>query len=152
MTLLHRRAGMTGQTTPPAGEVDDRAAVYQAWAWPVIQRGELLQLSLEADVSAIAIPTSLSAGVTRILTDRHCAPAVLAHPFAPEHHLVLAGERFGARLPWSCGAYQVAGPLMLPPTMTIDGPVTWVTPPSGESLQLCREIDVFGALRSAAQQ
>lgn len=152
MTLLHRRSGATGHTTPPDGEAAERAAFYQAWGWPVIHRGELLQLSLERDASAVAIPMSLSAGVTRILTERHCAPAVLAHPFAPEHHLVLAGERFGAPLPWSCGAYQVAGPLMLPPTMTIDGPVTWVHPPSSDSLQLCREIDVFGALRSAAQQ
>jgi hypothetical protein len=30
-------------------------------------------------------------------------------------------------------------------------PINWVQPPSKESLQLRREIDVFGALRSIVQ-
>jgi hypothetical protein len=146
MTLLHRRAGGTGETTRTDAAV--AGAAYHAWGWPVMQRGDLIQLSLDGDAGAVAIPIPLSAAVTQLLTTRRCNPAVLAHPYAPEHHIVLTGEGFGAPLPWPSGAYQVAGPLMLPPTMTIDGPVIWERPPDRDSLQSCREIDVFGALRS----
>jgi len=83
-----------------------------------------------------------------VLTARHCAPAVLAHPYAPEHHMVLTGEKFGAALPWPSGVYELSGSVMLPPTITIGGPITWVQPPSKDSLRLSREIDVFGALRT----
>ena len=62
--------------------------------------------------------------------------------------MVLTGERFGATLPWPSGVYQVTSAVMLPPTMTICGPITWVWPPSKDSLRLSREIDVFGALRT----
>ena len=124
----------------------DRA--YSAWGWPVTQEPGLIQLNLDCDVSAIAIPTPLSAEVARVLTARHCAPAVLAHPYAPEHHMVLTSEKFGAALPWPSGVYQVSGSVMLPPTMTFCGPITWVQPPSKDSLRLSREIDVFGALRA----
>lgn len=122
-------------------------SAYQQWGWPVAQHGDQIQLSPNCDASAVAIPISLSPDVTQVLTDRHCAPAVLADPHAPEHHLVLTGERFGAALPWPSGVYQVTGAL-LPPTMTSCGPITWVQPPSKDSLGLCREIDVFGALRT----
>ena len=121
---------------------------YRAWGWPVTQHRDLIHLRLDCAASAIAIPIPLSAEVTQVLTDRHCAPAVLAHPYAPEHHMVLTGERFGATLPWPSGVYQVTSAVMLPPTMTICGPITWVWPPSKDSLRLSREIDVFGALRT----
>ncbi|HEX8933545.1 MAG TPA: hypothetical protein VF788_05015, partial [Pseudonocardiaceae bacterium] len=94
------------------------------------------------------IPIPLSVEVTQVLTARHCAPAVLAHPYAPEHHMVLTGEKFGAALPWPSGVYELSGSVMLPPTITIGGPITWVQPPSKDSLRLSREIDVFGALRT----
>jgi hypothetical protein len=126
--------------------------LYSAWGWPVTQQRDLIQLSLDCDASAIAIPISLSLEVTRVLTARHCAPAVLAHPYAPEHHMVLTGEKFGAALPWPSDVYQVNGSVMLPPTMTVGGPITWVQPPSKDSLRLSREIDVFGALRTVAYQ
>jgi hypothetical protein len=142
-----------GTATTPEASFDDAAgfpsgATYQAWAWPVTQHRDLVQLRLDGDASAIAIPVPLSAAVTQVLTDRHCAPAVLAHPYAPEHHMVLAGERFGAALPWPSGVYQVTGAVMLPPTMTICGPITWIQSPNKDSLRLSREIDVFGALRT----
>lgn len=122
--------------------------LYSGWGWPVTQQRDLIQLSLDRDASAIAIPLPLSVEVTRVLTARHCAPAVLAHPYAPEHQMVLTGEKFGAALPWPPGVYQVSGSVMLPPTMTVGGPITWVQPPSKDSLRLAREIDVFGALRT----
>lgn len=142
-----------GTATPTEVSSDDaagfpRGAPYQAWDWPVTQHRDLVQLRLDGDASAIAIPVPLSAAVTQVLTDRHCAPAVLAHPCAPEHHMVLAGERFGAALPWPSGVYQVTGTVMLPPTITICGPITWMQPPNKDSLRLSREIDVFGALRT----
>lgn len=144
---------IAGTTTSVEARSDEAAgspsgATYQAWDWPVTQYRDLIQLRLDGDASAIAIPIPLSAGVTQVLTARHCAPAVLAHPYAPEHHMVLAGERFGATLPWPSGVYQVTGAVMLPPTMTICGPITWVQPPNKDSLRLSREIDVFGALRT----
>jgi hypothetical protein len=165
MCLMNQAATMTSDGMTPDGmpasdmpaggqsllaDVDGASGLtYHAWGWPVTQRGDLLQLRLDCDTSAIAIPIPLSAEVTQVLTDRHCAPAVLAHPYTPEHHMVLTGERFGATLPWPSGVYQVTGAIMLPPTMTICGPITWVRPPGKDSLRLSREIDVFGALRTA---
>lgn len=125
--------------------------LYSGWGWPVTQQRDLIQLSLDCDASAIAIPIPLSVEVTQVLTARHCAPAVLAHPYAPEHHMVLTGEKFGAALPWPSGVYEVSGSVMLPPTITIGGPITWVQPPSKDSLRLSREIDVFGALRTVVR-
>jgi hypothetical protein len=166
--LIRYRPGVAGQTAravhqgsatapvvePPAGSPDSEGtglingAVYQAWDWPVIQHRDQIWLSLDCGVSAIEVPMLLSAEVTQILTERHCAPAVLAHPYAPEHHLILAGERFGVALPWPPSVQQLTGALMLPPTMTPRGPITWVQPPRQDSLHLSREIDVFGALRT----
>lgn len=122
---------------------------YQAWGWPVTDHRGQIRLSLQGDASAIAIPIPLSAHVSRILAARHCAPAVLADPYGPEHHIVLTGERYGVTLPWPSNVYQVTGAVLLPPTMTARGPITWVQSPSKDSLRLSREIDVFSALRTA---
>lgn len=151
--LMNRAAVMTADPESPVAEIEDAAGfpdvpAYQAWGWPVRQYRGVVQLRLDCDASAIAIPTPLSVQVTHVLLDRLCAPAVLAHPDAPDHHMVLAGEPFGTTLPWPSGVYQVTGAVMLPPTMTIHGPITWVQPPSKESLRLSREIDIFGALRT----
>jgi hypothetical protein len=87
-----------------------------------------IRLSLHYNASAIAIPILLSPEVTQLLTTRHCAPAVLAHPYAPDHRLVLTGERFWAPLPWPPSVHQITDALMLPPTMTPRGPITWIQP------------------------
>jgi hypothetical protein len=152
--VLHQVRATAPVVEPPVGSPNTQGTglihgvVYQAWGWPVIQQRDQIRLNLDCDVSAIKIPILLSTEVTQILTKRHCAPAVLAHPYAPEHHLILTGERFGAALPWPPSVQQITGVLMLPPTMTPRGPITWVQPPRQDSLHLSREIDVFGALRT----
>ena len=123
-------------------------AAYQAWGWPVSAHRGLIQLRLDCEASAIAIPIPLSAEVTQVLIARHCAPAILAHPYAPEHHVFLTGERFGTPLPWPPDVHEVTGAVMLPPTKTLCGLITWIQPPTKDSLRLSREIDVFGALRT----
>jgi hypothetical protein len=72
---------------------------YQTWGWPVAQHRDQVILNLHRDASAIAIPILVSAEVTRLLIARQCAPAVLAHPYAPEHHIVLTGKDMGSRCP-----------------------------------------------------
>jgi hypothetical protein len=106
-------------------------------------------LSLHRDVSARAIPVPLATKVTETLNRRRCAPPVLAHPYAPDHRIVLTGERYGVPLPWPHQVHQISGVLLLPPTVTPRGPITWIRLPQEDSLQLCREIDLFGALRTA---
>ena len=140
-------------STYPTGSCDSGAgqvglASYEAWGWPVTQHCAQIRLSLDRETSAIAIPIPLSSELIQFLAARHCAPAVLAHPDLPEHHIVLAGESYGVALPWPPGAYQVTGVLMLPPTVTPRGPITWIQPPNQDSLRSSREIDVFGALRA----
>lgn len=151
--LLNQTTASTADAESSVAGLGDAAdfldgQIYQAWGWPVGQHRGLTQLRLGCEALAIAIPIPLSAEVTQVLIDRLCEPAVLAYPHAPDHHLVLTGERFGTTLPWPSGVYQVTGDVMLPPTMTIYGPVTWVKAPSKDSLRLSREIDVFGALRT----
>ncbi|MDQ2790952.1 MAG: hypothetical protein M3Y73_15050 [Actinomycetota bacterium] len=133
-----------------SGQLD--LATYQAWGWPVTQQCDQIRLSLECEAAAIAIPIPLSTELIRILAARHCASPVLAHPDVPEHHIMLAGERYGVTLPWPPGAHQVAGALMLPPTMTPRGPITWIQPPNEDSLRSSREIDIFGVLRSVVHR
>jgi hypothetical protein len=122
---------------------------YQDWGWPVILHRDQVRLRLHRDVSALAIPIPLGTQVTQILTQQRCAPPVLAHPCTPEHHILLTGERYGVTLPWLPQVHQVTGVLALPPTVTPRGPITWTQPPEENSLRLCREIDLFGAVRTA---
>lgn len=50
----------------------------------------------------------------------------------------------------SCGDIElVTGTLLLPPTVTTRGPITWTQLPEPDALRLCREIDVLAALRTA---
>ncbi len=97
---------------------------------------------------ALIIPTDLALDVTRILTDRRCSPAVLAHPYLPHHQIVLGGEPYGVPLPLPPGVHRATGMLPLPPTRTPRGPLTWMHPPEPNALHLCREIDIFGALHT----
>jgi hypothetical protein len=150
-------AGTPAAGQPPVGgpESADAAGLaaggiaYQEWGWPVTLHRDQVRLSLCRDVSALAIPVPLGTEVTEILTQRRCAPPALVHPDAPDHHIILAGERYGITLPWPPQVHRVTGVLLLPPTVTPRGPITWTRPPQPDSLRLCREIDVFAALRTA---
>jgi hypothetical protein len=155
MCILNHVTATAAAMVPPVDSPDSEDAglingvAYQAWAWPVTQHRDQIRLSLDCDVSAIAIPIPLSTEVIQLLTARRCDPAVLAHPYTPEHHLILTGERFGVPLPWPPSVHQITGTLtLLPPTMTPHGPITWRRPPHQDSLHLSREIDVFAALRA----
>jgi hypothetical protein len=142
---------------PPAGSPGSADAAglaaggarYQEWGWPVTRHRDQVRLNLHRDVSAQAIPVPLCTEITEILTQRRCTPAVLAHPYTPDHHIMLTGERYGVTLPWPAQVHRVTGALLLPPTVTSRGPITWIQPPQENSLRLCREIDLFGALRTA---
>jgi hypothetical protein len=151
--LLHITATAPAVVAPVDSPDSDDAGLineltYQAWAWPVTHHQGQLWLRLDCDISAIAIPLPLSTEVIELLTARHCDPAVLAHPDTPEHHLILTGEKFPTPLPWPPGVHQITGTLLLPPTTTPHGPITWIRPPHQDSLHLSREIDVFAALRA----
>ncbi|MGH3846550.1 MAG: hypothetical protein ACRDS0_34810, partial [Pseudonocardiaceae bacterium] len=91
----------------------------------------------------------LAEQVTAILNQRRCPPLVLVHPDTPERRVLLAGEPYGVGLPWPSEVRRVGGTVSLPPTKTARGPVSWVYPPEADALRLCREVDVFGALRTA---
>jgi hypothetical protein len=124
-------------------------ATYQAWGWPVTCHRHQVWLSLTNDTVALVVPVQLAAKVSAILAVLRCPPLVLVHPEAPEYRTVLAGERYGVALPWPPGMYRATGVLLLPPTVTPHGPVTWVHPPQPDALRVCREVDVFAALRTA---
>lgn len=137
--------------TTPTGAVARLAAVadYRSWGWPVTLRGDQIRLSLTIDPIAVLIPVPLAGQVIRILTTRRCPPAVLVDPDAPDHQVLLAGEPYGVALPWPPCVHRITGSVLLPPSTTSRGPVTWVHRPERESLQLCREIDLLAALRTA---
>jgi hypothetical protein len=136
-------------TAGVAGLATGGASCYRDWGWPVTLHRDQVQLSLHHDVSALAIPVQLCTAVMEVLTRRRCVPPVLAHPDMPEYRIVLTGERYGVRLPWSAGVRRITGVLLLPPSVTPLGPITWARSPGVDSLRLCREIDLFGALRTA---
>ncbi|MCA1702856.1 MAG: hypothetical protein LC808_06125 [Actinobacteria bacterium] len=144
----------TSASIPPADAHSDvrplQAAVgYRAWDWPVTLRGEHVWLTLEPDTAALMIPVPLVTQMSTILRQRHCPPLVLSHPEVPGHRVVLAGEPYDVGLPWPPMVQRIGGVFPLPPTVTCAGPVIWVHPPVADALRLCREVDVFAALRSA---
>jgi hypothetical protein len=73
---------------------------YQQWGWPVTLHRDQVRLQLDGTVSAWMVPARRCAGVIPVLIQRRCAPPVLAHPYAPEHCIVLTGEKYEPRLPW----------------------------------------------------
>jgi hypothetical protein len=127
------------------------AVCYRAWHWPVVLRGDRVWLDLgpDTDTVALIIPMLLAAQVTEILHQRRCRPLALVNPDTSERRVLLAGQPYGVGLPWPIGVHRATGALPLPPTMTARGPITWMYPPEANALQLCREIDVFAALRTA---
>lgn len=145
----------TPRTTDPSEVIssDTRplaAAVgYRVWGWPVVLRGDQVWLNLEPDTVALSIPIPLAERVIAILNQRRCPPLVLVSPDTPELRVLLAGERYGVALPWPPGVCRSTGTVPLPPTMTPRGLVTWMHPPEQDALALCREVDVFAALRTA---
>lgn len=143
--------GSTLATAPPADDTRPLAAAvgYRVWGWPVVLRGDQVWLKLEPDMVALVTPVLLTEQVTAILSQRRCAPLVLVHPDVPGHRVLLAGERYGVALPWPPGVHRTTDTFPLPPTMTLRGPITWAYAPEADALCLCREIDVFGALRTA---
>ncbi|MGH3885134.1 MAG: hypothetical protein ACRDSZ_00965 [Pseudonocardiaceae bacterium] len=132
-------------------DTDPLAAMagYRAWGWPVILRRDQIRLNLDGDTLALIIPVLLATEVTAILATRRCPVPVLAHPYAPEHRILLVAERFGVTLPWPPGVQQVTGTLLLPPTVTPRGPITWIQLPEPDALPLCGEIDILTALHTA---
>ncbi len=130
------------------------AASYREWGWPVTIFGDQVLLAVGADAVALVLPAGLADAVTPILAARDRAAPVLARPGAPEHRILLAGEPFGAPLPWPAGVRPIAGAVPLPPSLTPLGPIRWYEPPQDAALRASREIDVFGAvnttLRAAA--
>ncbi|MBV9142782.1 MAG: hypothetical protein JO115_18025 [Pseudonocardiales bacterium] len=123
------------------------ATTYQGWGWPVTQHRKQVRLHLDRDVSALEIPIMLCAAVTQLRTARRCVPPVLIYPYMPEHHILLTGQRYGV-LPWPDDVHQIVGALLLPPSVTPRGPVSWLHSPRQESLQLCREVDAYAAFRT----
>ncbi|MGH3883986.1 MAG: hypothetical protein ACRDRY_10030 [Pseudonocardiaceae bacterium] len=170
VVLIRYRPGRTGETAravhlvplPVGGETGAASALcgallrpaaaasYQGWGWPVTLRRDQIWLALDHDVVALVVPALLAVDVAAILSTRRCSPLVLAHPYAPEHRVLLAGERYGVALPWPLGVCRITGNVLLPPTLTARGPVTWVHPPRPDALRLSREIDLIAALRTAA--
>lgn len=124
---------------------------YRYLGWPVALHAGEISLDLELDVDAVAllIPTPLITTVTDTLIRRRCPPPVLAHPALPTHRAIVAGERYGVPLAWPPDVHRITTSLLLPPTITAHGPLFWIRPPAPHALQLCREIDVFIALRTA---
>lgn len=114
------------------------ALAYRELGWPVRVRDEQvsLNLDLDLDVVAVVIPGVLAGRVAEILTGRRCPPVVLAHPALAGYRVFLAGERFGVPLGWPTGVHRVTGTVLLPPTVTVHGPVGWVRPPPAARLAM----------------
>ncbi|MEO7195168.1 MAG: hypothetical protein ABIZ05_10145 [Pseudonocardiaceae bacterium] len=157
-TVNHRGAGCAPEAPTAAVRVERinrgtgplaAAGCYRAWGWPVTPRGHQVWLDLEPDTVAVTIPAPLALHATTILTQWGCPPpALIVHPDAPEHRIVLAAERHNTAPPYPRSVHRTTGALPLPPTTTPRGRLTWVYPPQAGPLRLCREFEVFAALRT----
>lgn len=139
-------------TAPPQDDPEPglRAAVteYRSWNWPFTLRGDQIWLRLDAQAVALIIPAALATDVTAILTTRRCPAPVLVHPHIPSHRIILGSEPYGVPLPWPPRVQKAIGSLLLPPTSTSRGSVSWTQRPNAHALSLCREIDIFSALHT----
>jgi hypothetical protein len=147
-TPPHAAAPAPGLDAGPA----EAAAVYGGWSWPVTLHRDQVRLTLGSAAVALMVPAALANRVAVIRTARRCPSAMLTHPYAPGHRVLLAGEPYPMPLPWPPEVRRVAPNLLLPPTMTPRGPLTWARPPDPTALALCREIDVLAALRTALDE
>ncbi|MGH4019359.1 MAG: hypothetical protein ACRDT0_09015 [Pseudonocardiaceae bacterium] len=152
-STLEPPVALPGESLPEVTGVPSEpgaaAGCYRAWGWPVTTRRDQVLLALDHHAVALLIPTALASQVQTMLVARQCPAPVLAHPDAPGHRVFLAGEPFGAELPWPPGVQPVGGSLSLPPTVTPRGPVCWVHLPQAHVLTTCREIDLCSAVCTA---
>jgi hypothetical protein len=153
MCVVHRVAGSPPPDPPaPAGQITPgmppatAAATYRHWGWPATQRGNQVHLTLGRRAVALLVPVSLAAEAAALLAARRCPPAVLAHPDAPEHRVLLAGQPFGVPLNWPQDVHRITASVLLPPSTTPHGPVSWVHSPHPQALTLTREIDLAATL------
>lgn len=137
-----------GPDTAPA----EAAAIYQGWGWPVTLRRDQVWLALGSAGVALMLPEVPARRVATLLTERRCPPATLTHPYSSGHRILLAGEPYPVALPWPPEVNRLTTALLLPPTMTPRGPLTWVCPPGATALRQCREVDVLAALRAIGNE
>lgn len=123
--------------------------IYRQWGWPVSLGAEQVWLSLSGIAVALLVPAPLASRVLLILAQRHCSPLVLAHPATPDHWVLLGAEPFPVALGWPPGVHRISTRVLLPPSMTPYGVLTWVHPPQPDALRLTREIDILAAIRTA---
>jgi hypothetical protein len=85
-------------------------------------------LSRKPDTVALVIPALLAAEVSAILS-RRCPPPVVVYPEAPSAGSCSQGSAMGWRGLGHPGVHRVTGVVLLSPTVTPCGPVSWVNPP-----------------------
>jgi hypothetical protein len=148
--IFHLLAASLGTITTAAEPTGIASAyrTYQAWGWPVGLREDQVRLDAQSDMIGLIIPIRLAIQVAATLSAQRSSPPVVVHPAAPGHRLLVCSEPFAVALPWPPAILRVDPPLLLPPTPTPCGPLTWDAPPQPGELRLCREIDAFGALRT----
>ncbi|MGH3871841.1 MAG: hypothetical protein ACRDSR_10075 [Pseudonocardiaceae bacterium] len=122
---------------------------YSALGWPVHLRGDHVVLPLRHDTAAHVVPVELVETIMPILTSLDRPVAVLLHPDAPGNGIVITGEPYGVPLPWPDTVQTVSGMLVLPPSETPHGPVSWWYQAPAHALGTYREIDIFAAVRKA---
>lgn len=134
---------------PTADHCLEGVAEFRRLGWPVSTLDDRVLLTLGSAASALELPVDLAEQTQAILAARHCPAAVLMHADTPEQRIFIAGEPYGTPLPWPATVQVVSGTLPLPPCMTPQGEVTWHYLPNNHILRMCREIDIFAAVRTA---
>jgi hypothetical protein len=153
LCVVHRVVGSPSpDLPPPAGQISPgmapgtAAATYQGWGWPVTLRANQVHLTLGRQAVALLVPVALAAETAALLAAQRCPPAVLAYPDTPDYRVLLAGQPFGVPLGWPPDVYRITATVLLPPSITPRGPVSWLHPPHPLVLILAREIDLAAAL------
>lgn len=129
----------------------DETTAYRGPDWPVHLQGDQVVLPLGHCATALVMPMDLAETIMPILTVLDRPAPVLLHPDAPGCGVVIAGEPYGVPLPWPEAVQVVTGMLVLPPSRTPRGPVHWYRQAPTQPLGICREIDIFAAIRTAGR-
>lgn len=138
-----------GRMSQPTSGQPEGVAEFRELGWPVSILDDQVLLTLGSEVSALVLPVGLAEQAQTILAARQCPAAVLVHADTVEHRTFVAGEPYGAPLPWPPTVRVATGTLPLPPCTTPQGAATWHYLPDNHILRTCREIDIFAAVRAA---
>ncbi|OZM71583.1 hypothetical protein CFN78_18810 [Amycolatopsis antarctica] len=135
----------------PDRDIHRALAGYRAgFGWRPRIRAGALELPLGGGLAALTVPAGWAGEVAHRLRMHDCSGPVLAAAGTPRRWAFLAAldDLAPEHVPYGVRVLAAPQSLVLPPTMTGDGPVRWVVPPDPGRRALPSFAAVLHAIRA----